>query len=402
MSERRDILHVDMDAFYASVEQLDRPELRGRPVIVGGSPESRGVVSTASYEAREFGIHSAMPATQAIRLCPDGVFVKVRMPRYAEMSSRIHQIFHRFTPLVEPLSLDEAFLDVTGSKPIFGSAEEIGRAIKKAIKDETGLIASVGLAPNKFLAKLASDLEKPDGFVVIEADSIQQTLDPLPVGRLWGVGRMNRRRLNSLGLKRFVDVRKRGLDRLESEFGELGRHIWRISQGLDDRTVTPDHEAKSLGAERTFPEDIADGLVQMEILLHLADHVAWRLRRSGLQCRRITIKLRYGNFRTITRAETLDDPTDVTDHIRIIAARLHEVWSRSSFGPLRLLGISCGLLSPAGSGQLTLFDDAESAKQRRLDATVDAIKSKFGDVALQRGGFKRPKRFAGPDDPRQK
>ena len=396
------ILHVDMDAFFASVEQLDFPELRGRPVIVGGPAEGRGVVSAASYEAREFGVHSAMPTAQAQRLCPHGVCRPGRMERYAEVSGVIHEIFERYTPLVEPLSLDEAFLDVTGSRRLFGPAAEIGRRIKADIKRETGLTGSVGVATNKFLAKLGSDLEKPDGFVVLEPERVLEVLDPLPISRLWGVGKVTHKQLTGMGLYTFRDVRERSAKWLEERLGDLGTHIGRLARGLDDRPVVPDHEAKSLGAERTFARDVSDVQAQREILLHLADHVARRLRRHDLQTRCVTVKLRYGDFRTVTRSATLRSPTGTTEQIRAAAGDLHDRWARKQAGALRLLGVACSQLSAAGSGQLMLFEDPGEAKQRRLDEALDTIQDKFGDGALSRGGFRRPGRLRRREDPHER
>jgi DNA polymerase-4 len=251
------ILHVDMDAFYASVEQRDHPELRGRPVIVGGI-DGRGVVSAASYEARQFGVHSAMPMTTARRLCPDGIILPVRMQHYAQISRQIREIFFSFTPLVEPLSLDEAFLDVHGCEGLFGPAPEIARQIKARIRGQTGLVASVGVAPNKFLAKLASDHGKPDGFVIVLPDCVADFLCPLPVGRLWGVGTKGQKRLHALGIRTIGQLAALPERVLADQFGDSGRHIWRLAHGQDRRSVVPDREAKSISTETTFAHDLGD------------------------------------------------------------------------------------------------------------------------------------------------
>ena len=240
------ILHVDMDAFYASIEERDDPRLVGRPVIVGGTPQQRGVVAAANYEVRRFGVHSAMPTATALRLCPQAVVLPVRMQHYADVSGEIRAILERYTPLVEPLALDEAFLDVTGSEPLFGSAETIGRRIKADIRREVRLVASVGVAPNKFLAKVASDLEKPDGFVVVRPDAVQQFLDPLPVGRLWGVGRVTGATFQRLGIDTIGQLRRLSESTLEELFGRSGGQLWRLAQGIDDRQVVPDREAKMI------------------------------------------------------------------------------------------------------------------------------------------------------------
>ena len=309
------ILHIDMDAFYASVEQRDRPELRGKPVIVGGSAEGRGVVCAASYEARLFGVHSAMPAAKARRLCPDGIFVSPRMSRYADISCRIRKIFHQYTPLVEPLSLDEAFLDVTGSKPLFGSAVEIGQRIKSEIRHELRLVCSVGVAPNKFLAKIASDVEKPDGFVVVDPSGIQEFLDPLPVGRLWGVGRATNHALELLGIDTIGQLRRLPQETMTELYGEHGRHLWQLARGVDDRQVVPDRDAKSISHETTFAIDVDDHDVLRAWVLDLSDQVGCRLRSQALLGSTVHLKIRFCNFRTVTRSCRLTNPTNVTQEI---------------------------------------------------------------------------------------
>jgi DNA polymerase-4 len=245
------ILHVDLDAFYASIEERDRPELVGKPVIVGGTPEGRGVVAAANYVARQYGIHSAMPAITARRRCPQAICLPVRMQYYAQVSSQIQEIFQRYTSLVEPLSLDEAFLDVTGSEHLFGSAADIGRKIKQDIRQELQLVASVGVAPVKFVAKIASDLEKPDGFVVVEPDRLQEFLDPLPVGRLWGIGRVSGEVFRKLGIHTIGELRRLPVDVLVDHFGQSGEHLWQLAQGMDDRQVMPDHRVRNLPAEKS-------------------------------------------------------------------------------------------------------------------------------------------------------
>ena len=246
------ILHVDMDAFYASVEEREDPSLRGKPLIVGGSAEGRGVVAAANYAARKFGVHSAMPAARAKQLCPQAVFIKPRIDYYATVSRQIREIFESFTSQIEPLSLDEAFLDVSGSESLFGASAQIGRQIKQLIRERLQLVASVGVAPNKFLAKIASDLEKPDGFVIVEADQIQAFLDPLPVGRLWGVGKVTGRAFERLGIRTIGQLRQLSVESLDELFGTAGEHYWRLAHGIDDRRVTPDREAKSISNETTF------------------------------------------------------------------------------------------------------------------------------------------------------
>lgn len=385
MGNMQQIIHVDMDAFYASVEQHDHPDLAGRPIIVGGDPKGRGVVSAASYEARQFGVHSAMPMARALRLCPEAVVLPVRMARYVEVSREIQAIFERYTPLVEPLSLDEAFLDVAGSMGLFGSAEEIGHAIKRAIKEELGLTGSVGVAPNKFLAKLASDLEKPDGFVVITAEDQEQILGPLPVSRIWGVGKVTEKALNSKGINTIRDLRETPVEILRSIFGDQVPHMLRLAQGVDNRAVESSREAKSISSEQTFAADIAEKDVLLDVLLHQVEDVAQRLRLNDLEAKTITLKLRYDDFRTITRSSTFDRSTNITQTLWEEAEGVFLKWHRKSAGAMRLVGFGASGLQKVGSGQQQLFPDPEREKQKRLDETFDAIRGKFGHDALRRG-----------------
>src|SRR5216684_914134 len=316
------ILHVDMDAFYASVEERDNPDLVGKPVIVGGTAEGRGVVCAANYVARQYGIHSAMPAVTAVRLCPQGVFLPLRMDHYAQISREIREILDRFTPLVEPLSLDEAFLDVTGCEGLFGPAPQIGRKIKEEIRSRVRLVASVGVAPNKFLAKMASDLKKPDGFVVVAPRGIHDFLDPLPIGRLWGVGKVSGKAFQKLGITTIGQLRQLSMAILEGHFGKSGRHFWQLANGIDDRRVIPDREAKSISHETTFAEDIGRLDVLREWLMEQTEQVARRLRRHQLVGRTVQLKIRFQDFSTITRSQTLSEPTNITQEIWQAAAEL--------------------------------------------------------------------------------
>ena len=381
----RQIIHVDMDAFYASVEQRDRPELRGRAVIVGGDPKGRGVVSAASYEARKFGVHSAMPMAQAIRLCPQGIVLPVRMDRYAEVSQVIQSIFERYTPLVEPLSLDEAFLDVTDSRNLFGPAEQIGRQIKRQIREQTQLTASVGIAPNKFLAKLASDLRKPDGFVVITEQNKQEILDPLPVGKIWGVGKVTEGTLQSHGICTIAELRGSTCEELKSIMGNAAEELLRLARGEDDRPVEPDRERKSLSSEQTFATDVCDEAILSSVLLEEVEEVAERLRRHHLKARTITLKLRYGDFRTVTRSETLGEATNLTKPLWESAERVFRRWQIRSARPLRLLGFAASGLEPEQAGQQWLFADPEQERLKRLDQVVDKIRDRYGKRAVHRG-----------------
>ncbi len=374
-----------MDAFYASVEQRDRPELRGKPVIVGGRAEARGVVSAASYEVRKFGVHSAMPTAQAMRRCPHAIVLPVGMKRYAEVSQQIQAIFERYTPLVEPISLDEAFLDVTASTNLFGPAEQIGRAIKKEIASQTRLTASVGVAPNKFLAKLASDLRKPGGFVVITEQTKQAILDPLGVGRIWGVGKITEQALRVRGICTIGELRTASEIELRSIVGNGATELLRLARGEDDRGVEAVRQAKSLSSEQTFATDVSDAGVLRSVLLEQVEEVAQRLRRRKLKARTVSLKLRYGDFRTVTRSETLREATNLTQVLSETAERVFGQWRRSAAGALRLLGFAATGLEPEAGEQASLFPDPEAEKLKRLDCTMDAIRDRYGKRAVHRG-----------------
>ncbi len=379
------IIHVDMDAFYASVEERDHPELVGRPVIVGGSPDRRGVVAAANYIARQFGVHSAMPAVTARRLCPRGVFLPGRIDHYADVSRQIHEIFHRYTPLVEPLSLDEAFLDATGSEKLFGPAAAIEQRIKQEIRDELGLVASAGGAPNKFLAKIASDVDKPDGFVVVEPEQVQQFLDPLPIGRVWGVGRQGGKTMERLNIRTIGDLRRLPIELLKSHFGNQGEHFWQLARGIDERPVVPDRDAKSISHETTFATDIDEPDVLRAWLLELTDQVARRLRRQGLRGSIVQIKVRFADFRTITRSQKLPESTSVTDELWQVASELLMSRLPAHHPPVRLLGMGVGRIDRSQIKQGLLFDTSGRRKQTQLDAVSDRVKDRFGASALQRG-----------------
>lgn len=384
------ILHVDMDAFYASVEIRDQPHLAGKPVIVGGSAENRGVVSAASYEARKHGVHSAMPMATARRLCPMAVVLPVRMGHYAEVSRQIRAILERFTPVIEPLSLDEAFLDVRGSQGLFGTAEEIGRRIKREILAELQLVASVGVAPNKFLAKIASDLRKPDGFVVVDPERIAEFLDPLPVSRIWGVGKVTGQTLERYGIRTIAQLRAWPREELERSFGQAGEHYWRLAHGIDDRAVIPDRQAKSISNETTFAADIREPETLRAWALDLAEQVARRLRQSELKGRTVELKVRFHDFRTIARSKTLPAATDTTqeihDAVRELLARLPE-----PLPPVRLIGVGVtGIAGQATSQRMLPFEDEENReKHQRLDAALDEIHQRFGNSAVSRASSPR-------------
>ncbi len=369
-----------MDAFFAAIEQLDRPELRGRPVLVGHDGP-RGVVTTASYEARPFGCHSAQPMAVAQRLCPHAVIVPVRGERYRRVSRQVFELLETATPVVEPLSIDEAFLDVTGCP---GDGETIARRLKRRILETTGLTASIGVAGNKFLAKLASDLDKPDGLTVISDERIDEVLLPLPVGAIWGLGGKAAARLEREGVRTIGDLRRLSEAQLRRRFGAMGERFYRLARGLDDRSVTPDHRAKSIGHEQTFGQDLVDPSAVRAVLLEQVEQVARRLRRQGLAARAVTLKVRFGEFETITRATTLPRPTDVTAELWRAAAELFDRWAAAGFRPVRLIGVQAGRLG-RGEDQLALFAQPGRERQRRLDAALDGITARFGKRAVHRG-----------------
>jgi DNA polymerase-4 len=371
-----------MDAFFASVEQLDDPRLRGKPVLVGGNGP-RGVVAAASYEARVYGCRSAQPMGVAKRLCPTAIVVRGHFDRYREKSRKVFVILESFTPLVEPLSIDEAFLDVTGSQPIFGEPEAMARKIKDRIHAETKLTGSVGVASNKFLAKLASDMDKPDGLTVIRPQDVDRVLPPLPIGKIWGIGPKTADRLEGIGVKTIGDLRKLDPDVLARRLGTDAEHYLRLAHGLDDREVTGDGDAKSIGHEQTFGENLTDPEEVRAIMLEQSEQVSARLRRHKLFARGVTVKIRYGDFQTVTRAKTLDAPADTTQPIWHAARELFDTWARD-FKPVRLIGVTATKLT-RGERQLNLFSDESNEKQRRVEHAVDRITAKFGKAAIGRG-----------------
>lgn len=377
------IIHIDMDAFFASVEIRDRPALAGQPVVVGGSAAERGVVAAANYVARRFGIHSAMPMGRAQRLCPALVILPVRGSHYAAVSRQIHAIFARYTPVIESLSLDEAFLDVSGSERLFGSPPEIARRIKQEIRQELKLTASVGIAPNKFLAKIASDVEKPDGFVVLAADQVQAFLDPLPVGRLWGVGKVAGAVFARLGIETIGQLRQYGLTPLRRHFGAAAEHLWALAHGIDERPVIAEYAAKSVSNETTFAVDISDPEILLAWLQQLTEQVAQRLRDMELEGRTVQIKVRYADFHTVTRAQSLPQPTHLTSDIWRTVKQLFQERLPRQDQPIRLVGVGVSNFAEAPS-QGDLFAQVERERQRKLDATVDDINRRFGGV-MQRG-----------------
>ncbi|NLI91941.1 MAG: DNA polymerase IV [Peptococcaceae bacterium] len=372
------IIHVDMDAFYASIEQRDNPDLRGKPVVVGGRPNSRGVASTCSYEARKYGIRSAMPLTEARRRCPHAVFLPVDMPKYAKVSSQIHRIFQDYTPIIEPISLDEAFLDVTDSTRLFGSAHIIALEIKERIKKELDLTASVGLAPNKFLAKIASDIQKPDGFVMLTEEEIQDFLDPLPVEKIWGVGPKTAEKLHMLHIKTIRELKALDQVTLRNHFGTAGSQLYYLARGIDNRPVETEREAKSIGRETTFPQDLSDTEVLQTFILDLSADVARKLRKESLKAKTISLKVRFADFRTVSRSKTLDSYTSLDQDIYAQANYLFQELRLSQ--PVRLIGVSVHNLVPEESQQ-SLFETANPEKEK-LAKTMDTIKERFGENSI--------------------
>jgi DNA polymerase-4 len=383
----RAILHADMDAFYASVEQHDEPRLRGQPLIVGGTG-GRGVVAAASYEVRAFGVRSAMPMRRALALCPQAVVVRPRFDRYQAVSREVFQVFESYTPLVEGLSLDEAFLDVTASQALHGDAATIARAIKDRVKARTGLTVSVGVAPNKLLAKIASDLEKPDGLTVITAERAQAVLNPLTVKRLPGLGRKKGDALLAAGIATLGELRQASDARLWPLFGRDAARMRDRAAGLDDRPVMPDRDEKSVSAEETFEHDVADAGALHASLLKLADKTAARLRGKALFAGSVHVKIREHDFRTHTRQRALVPPAQDSRAIGQAALALLDAWRAEHPGArLRLLGVGTGDL--AAPGQPDLFAPATPPPDNRLDAALDAIRERFGTTAVRRAGALR-------------
>jgi len=373
----RQILHVDMDAFYASVEQRDEPRLRGRPVIVGG-PSRRGVVCAASYEARPFGVRSAMPMAEAQRLCPDAAVVAPRMNWYAEVSRRVFDVFKRATPLVEGLSLDEAFLDVTASRSLFGDGPAIARRIKDQIKDELGLTASAGVAPCKFVAKVASDLRKPDGLVVVLDGEARDFLDPLPIERMWGVGPKTAPELRGLGFATLGDLARADAAQLEQLMGAWGLKVSALARGDDDRDVVPDGAAKSMGAEVTHEEDLRGREAVERALLDHASRVAQRLLREGCSARVVVVKLKHADFTLLSRRVSLPEPVCDTRSIYEAARGLLDRFPGFERARYRLTGVSVADLHD-GPPPRTLFPDAKVARGRKVDELVASVADRFGD-----------------------
>ena len=451
---RRWIMHVDMDAFFASIEQLDHPEYKGHPVIVGGL-SSRGVVATCSYEARKFGVHSAMPISRAKKLCPDGIYVYPRMDRYKEVSHQIFSIMKEFTPYIEPLSIDEAFLEVSGMSTMYSGPKALGRAIKDRVYEQTGLIISAGLAPNKFLAKLASDLDKPDGLVVIPYGREKEILAPVPIKRIWGVGPHTEKRLKAGGFHLMRHIQALPDERsLIPIVGNQARRIWELANGIDERPVETDRKIQSIGAEETYEEDLVDGsAIELEFR-YFANRLSKRLRKRNLLGHTVSIKVRYDDFTTVSRQKRLDTPSD-HEHVFFETALL--LWnklmqdktskkpkgtkkdvealgattkiksrnlsyngsnySQSNYsgsnycsskgiafmnppGPIRLLGLTVSGLDEEVPMQDSLFESSQNENENKLAGVLDSLESKFGETAVMSGALWQ--RFHGENGARRK
>ena len=391
------ILHVDMDAFYASVEVLDDPSLRGKPVIVG-APEGRSVVSSATYEARRFGVRSAMPVSQALRLCPSAITVMPHFDRYLEKSAEVMGIFRDVTPLVEPLSIDEAFLDVRGARRLLGTPGRIAVDLRRRIRDETGLTASIGVAATKHVAKMASTISKPDGLLVVAAAHTQAFLAARPVRALWGVGPKSAEALESRGIRTVADILDTPRPVLERILGAaMGDRVWHLSRGLDAREVSTSRIEKSIGHEETFHEDIADPRILRAELLRLSDRAAARLRENGWEARTVALKVRFADFSTFTRSQTLPEPTDVGQRIGAAARDLLDTLEMRM--AVRLIGVRAENLVPAGTAGPALWDDDE--EWRRIEGALDGAAARFGSGAITRASLLKPRRAIGalPSNP---
>ncbi len=392
------IAHIDMDAFFAAVEQRDNPKLRGKPVVIGSDPKrgaGRGVVSTCSYEARKFGIHSAMPISKAYRLCPHAIFLPVDFKKYNEASDKIFDIFYDFTPDIEPISIDEAFLDITGSFHFFKTPLDTCRKIKERIKVETQLIASIGIAPIKMAAKIASDLSKPDGLLEVRPENVLDFLWPLPVEKLWGVGAKTKAELNRLGIKTIGDLAHQpvGEDQavgarhavpLQKHFGIIGQHLHDLANGIDPRDVAASDEAKSVSHEHTFDTDTSDRELIHSTLLFLSEKVSRRLRKLGLKGKTLTLKIRLEGFKTCTKAFTFTDRTNFTDTIYEKSKELFDEFYKYPMR-IRLIGVRLSHFEDAYF-QENLFENKQDIRLEKIHKAVDLIKDKFGDGAIHRGG----------------
>ncbi len=379
----RTIMHIDLDAFFASVEQVLNPELRGKPVAVGGRSGGRGVVAAASYEARAFGLHSGMPLKTASRLCPQAIFIEGSFPKYRDVSQRFMAILADFSPFLEPIGLDEAYLDVTGFESIYGSIHQMAVAIKKRIKDKLGLCASVGIASGKVVAKVASDLSKPDGLLEVARGDERSFLAPLPVAKLPGIGKKTERILRDSGINTIGELSVTPLSTLKNYFGASGNVLHRFANGIDDRKVEPPGAAKSISRETTFDKDTRNRSFLKATLRYLGERVGADLRRQGKQARCVTLKLRYADFTTITRSHTLPQTSDYDQTIFQTGVKLLERELSAEKQPVRLIGIGVSNLVESG-GQLAMLDSS-AQRLAQLNKTIDRIRQKYGFTAIQTG-----------------
>ncbi|MDD4295220.1 MAG: DNA polymerase IV [Candidatus Omnitrophica bacterium] len=383
----RYIAHIDMDAFFAAVEQRDNSKFLGKPVIIGADPKDgrgRGVVSTCSYEARRYGIRSAMPISQAYKLCPNGIFLSVNMSKYQDVSSALYEILKRFTPLVEPVSIDEAFLDLTGSMYRYASPMELCKEIKMKVRDELGLSASIGMAATKMSAKIASDMNKPDGLTIIEDEDTRKFLWPLNISKMWGVGQRVKEKLNLMGIFTIGDIAGYDVDKLIGIFGKLGLHYWLLANGKDDREVSAEEDIKSVSNEKTFDNDIADKRMIEAGLLALSDKISARLRLCGIKGRTIILKIRFSDFSTFTRSNTLNQATNYTEVIYKNILNLCKEFNNKKL-LVRLIGIKVSNLTEDTEFPESLFIGDDEQKKKRLYAAIDGIKLKYGSKSVKRG-----------------
>ncbi|RMD97098.1 MAG: DNA polymerase IV [Calditrichaeota bacterium] len=382
----RVILHLDMDAFFAAVEQLDFPQYRGKPVVVGADPQQgrgRGVVSTASYEARKFGIHSAMPISRAYRLCPNAIYVRGRYTRYQQVSKQVMQILRRFVPTIQQISIDEAFLDATDVVHLYESPLDLGKKIKQAIQSELGLTASLGIAPNKFIAKVASDLDKPDGLTICEPGQEKAFLDPLPIRALWGVGEKTAKKLTDMGFRTIGDIANTPPEKMVALLGNWGLHIWKLANGIDHRPIISHGPRKSISEETTFAEDVGDLETLEQVLCKIADRLSTTMRRKGLKGRTITFKIRWEDFETHTRSKTLPDFINDARILRAVALGLLHNFGRLE-KKVRLVGIGVSQLNTMGGEQLSLFAKPKSRQQETVERLLEEMKTKFGEGVVER------------------
>lgn len=384
------IIHIDMDAFYASVEERENPEIRGKPLIVGGLPDRRGVVSAANYPARKFGIHSAMPTALAVRKCPSLLIIPPRHELYREISKQITEIFYRYTPIIETLSLDEAFLDCQGSERLYGDSSTIGKKIKSDISNEMDLIASVGIAPNKFLAKLASKHGKPNGFTIISKEQATTFLDPLPIDRLWGIGKVGTARFKRSGIHTVGDLRQADRVLIRNLLGQDSTKIYNLARGIDPRKVIPDSEVKSISQETTFAKDVSDYAVIESTAMYLTESVCYRLRNAELEGREIKVKIRFADFNTINRSQTLENASNRTQAIwNVVRTLISNELQKQSF-QVRLIGIGCSNFYAEPNLQTSLFELVEAPRQgadssSSVDRLTDQIRKRFGRNMVQLG-----------------